>query len=351
MSSAAPLPAARPGLNAAAAQRAAGLLLAAIATLFGLVAIVFLLTRLLPNDPVLAIVGQDAPQQIYDRVHRELGLDRPMYEQFGRLVARLLRLDFGVSFLSGNPVAQDIGRTLPATIELGLLAVLLGGPVGVVLGMVAATRHGRWPDLVIRTLGLLFYSTPSFLLALIALLIFYYQLGWAEGPGQLSILHEGSVPDWSGILLVDAIRAGEWDAFRDGLAHLALPLGVLTVLNAAWFSRFCRTFALEEIGREYVLVARIKGVPERTVLWTHVFRNCLVQILTISAVALATSLEGSVLIETVFAWPGFGQYFVYGLSKGDLNTVTGCTFVVGVFFVVANMATEALFRLIDPRVR
>ena len=325
--------------------------LTAAGTVLGLVVIVFFLSRVLPNDPVISVVGADAPQDVYDRVRIELGLDQPLWYQFAVMVGRLVTLDFGKSFLTGNPVLTDVWQVLPATVELGLTAVLIGGPIGVVLGIVAAAHHGRWPDDLIRFLGLSFYSTPSFLKALIALMIFYHWLGWTEGPGRVAAYHVGVVPTRTGLLLVDSAIAGEWEIFRSALAHLVLPLSVLVLVNAAWFSRFARTFALEELGKEYVLVARIKGVPRRWVIWRHVLRNMLAQLLTVSAVAIASSLEGSVLVEAIFAWPGFGQYFVQTLLKADLNAVIGCTFLVGVFFVTANMVAERLYRRVDPRTR
>jgi peptide/nickel transport system permease protein len=326
-------------------------LIPALGTVLGLILVVFLIARILPNDPVTAIVGADAPQAVYDRVHHQLGLDRPLWQQFLTLMSGIVTLDFGNSFLTGHKVLDDIGNVLPATIELSVTAVLLGGPIGLLAGLVAASWQGRWVDTAIRFVGLTLYSTPSFLTALLALMIFYYALGWTDGPGRLAAFNVGAIPERTGLILIDALLAGDGEIFRDGLGHLVLPLSVLTLVNAAWFSRFCRTFALEELGREYVLVARIKGVRQRGVVWNHVLRNMMVQLLTISAVALASSLEGSVLVETIFAWPGFGQYFVQTLLKGDLNAVVGCTFLTGVFFVASNMVTENLFRVVDARTR
>jgi peptide/nickel transport system permease protein len=320
-------------------------------TLLGLVVLIFLIGRLLPADPVIAVVGLDAPQSVYLRVRHEMGLDQPVLIQFLRQIGAVMRLDFGVSFLTGNRVTSDIWTVLPASIELGLPALMLGAPVGIAMGVFAATRAGGLADAVLRIGGLVVYSVPAFLLSLIALLALYDDLDLGAGPGQVSAAFVDAVPPGGGFVLLRAVAGGSWALAGDVLSHMALPLLVLALVHAAWFGRFCRTLALEEINREYVLAARIKGMPERLVIWRHVFRNMRVQLLTLSAVAFASSLEGSVLVESIFAWPGFGQYFVTALGKGDMNAVVGCTFVVGLLFITCNMIAERLFRAADPRTR
>jgi peptide/nickel transport system permease protein len=240
---------------------------------------------------------------------------------------------------------------IPATIELGVLGAILGAIIGTAAGVSAGARHGSWFDSVVRVGSLVLYSTPIFWLALMSLVILYSGLGIVPGPGRLDLDYLDAVPTRSGSVLVDTLLAGRPDAFLNALAHLALPLAVLTAAEAAWFARMTRAFTLEQVNQEYVLVARAKGLSERAVVWRHIFPNIRIQLITITAVALAGSLEGAVLIEAIFAWPGFGAYFVNALVKGDMNAVLGCTLVVGLLFTVSSAVAEVLYRRADPRVR
>jgi peptide/nickel transport system permease protein len=329
--------------------RYSGAITSIFVTILGLVTLVFMIGQLLPADPVLAVIGPEAPPAQYEATRKAMGLDRPLAERYVIYLGNALTLDFGTSLISGEPVARDISVFLPATIELGLTSTILGGIVGTVFGMLAAANRNKWPDMLVRTIGLTIYSMPSFLLGLLMLLLFYVVLGWSPGPGRLSIYLEQTFAQRTGFFIIDTIIAGDWAALRNVLSHMALPLTVLAAINAAWFSRFVRTFALEEMGREYVLTARVKGLPERLVLWRHIFVNLRVQLVTISAVAIAGSLEGAVLLEAVFAWPGFGQYFVQALGKGDMNAISGCVMLTGLLFIIMNLAADRLYHMLDRR--
>jgi len=320
-------------------------------TFIGLTAITFFIGRVMPLDPVLAIVGDRAPQDVYDEVYRELGLDQPIWYQYLVFMGDLLRGDLGTSIQTSRPVVEDLLRFFPATLELATAATLVGSIIGIPAGVFAAVHQGRMIDHVVRVVSLVGYSAPIFWLGMIALLVFYAQLGWATGPGRLDIFYQGLVPRVTGLLLVDSALAGNWTVFWNAARHIALPTAVLGTYALAYIARMTRSFMLDQLRQEYVLAARVKGVPERVVIWRHVFGNVLVQLITIIGLTYASLLEGSVLTETVFAWPGIGQYITNALFKSDMNAVIGGTIVVGICFVGVNMLSDLLYRLVDPRTR
>jgi len=328
-----------------------GVLASLIMTFIGLTAITFVIGRLMPADPVLAIVGDRASQDVYEQVYLQLGLDKPIYVQYFRYLVQLLQGDLGTSIMTAQPVADDILRFFPATLELATIATLLGVFVGIPMGVLAAVHQGRWPDHIVRVIGLIGYSAPIFWLGMVALLIFYANLGWVAGPGRLDVYYDGIVEPATGILLIDAAMVGDWEIFHNALSHLILPASILGTFALAYIARMTRSFMLDQLSQEYILTARVKGMPERNVIWGHAFRNVLVQLITIIGLTYASLLEGSVLTETVFSWPGIGQYITNSLFNNDMNAVLGGTIVVGVCFVGINMLSDLLYRLVDPRVR
>jgi len=333
------------------AATALRLAVSVLLTLFGLLLATFLIARVVPIDPVLAVVGDRASAETYQRVRIELGLDQPLYVQFWRYVVLVLHGDFGRSVLTRNPVVEDIARFLPATVELATAATLIGVALGIPAGVVAAARQGRWADHAIRLVGLVGYSVPVFWLGLMALLLFYAGLGWAAGPGRLDIFYEDTVAPVTGLILVDSAIAGDWAVLRSALAHLVLPAGVLGYFSLAYISRMTRSFMLEQLGQEYIVTARAKGLSERRVLWRHALGNILVPLVTVVALSYASLLEGSVLTETVFAWPGIGSYITGSLLNIDMNAVLGGTLVVGALFIALNLLSDLLYRWLDPRTR
>ena len=193
------------------------------------------------------------------------------------------------------------------------------------------------------------YSMPIFWLGLMGLLLFYGILGWVGGPGRQGIVYDGMVPTVTGLILVDSLVAGDWAAFRDAFSHIVLPAGLLGYFSLAYISRMTRSFMLEQLSAEYVVTARVKGLSERRVIWGHAFRNILVPLVTVIALSFGSLLEGSVLTEIVFSWPGIGQYITKALLAGDMNAVLGGTVVVGTCFVALNLLSDILYRLLDPR--
>ncbi|MEM9795862.1 MAG: ABC transporter permease [Pseudomonadota bacterium] len=319
------------------------------ATMLGLLFVTFVIGRVMPIDPVLAIVGERASQETYDAVYERLGLDQPIVVQFAYYIWDVLRGDFGVSLLNARPVAEDIARVFPATLELATLGVLIGIMIGVPLGVASAVRQGSWIDQVARVVALVGYSMPIFWLGLMGLLIFYGILGWVGGPGRLDIFYQDIVPTRTGMILLDSAIAGNWDVFRNAVSHIVLPASLLGYYSLAYISRMTRSFMLEQLSAEYVTTARVKGLSERAVIWGHAFRNIRVQLITVIALSYANLLEGSVLTEIIFSWPGIGSYITTALLSADMNAVLGGTVVVGLVFICLNIFSDLLYRIFDPR--
>jgi peptide/nickel transport system permease protein len=332
-------------------RRLLGRVLSIIITLFGLMLLTFSMGRLLPADPVLAVTGSEVDKATYDRVYQELGLGDPVWQQFLSYTGKILTGDMGKSLTTGQSVSADLVAVFPATMELALTAILFGALVGVPLGVAAAANHGRLIDHVARVIGLLGHSVPIFWLGLIALIVFYAKLQWVAASGRIDILNEGMVPPITGLMLLDTALQGQWDIFKDALMHILLPGAVLGYYSVAYISRMTRSFMLEQLSQEYIVAARAKGVSRRRMIWGHAFRNIRVQLLTVLALTFGGLLEGGVLIETVFGWPGIGQYLTRGLMMNDMNVVMGAVLVIGVVFLSINIASDYLYRLLDPRTR
>jgi peptide/nickel transport system permease protein len=330
--------------------RLAGTASSLLVTLFGLVLVTFLIGRVMPIDPVIAILGDHAPEDVVARVRVELGLDKPLYIQFGIYVWHLLHGDLGHSVMTSNTVVQDIQRYFPATIELATYAIIIATLIGVPLGVLAAVRAGSKTDIGIRILCLAGHSIPIFLLALMSLLVFYAKLGWAPGTGRADVGFEGMDPVVTGFLTIDTALAQDWDAFHDALAHLAQPAGVLAYFSMAYIARMTRAFMLDALAGEYVITARAKGLSSLRVIWRHAFGNIAVRLITVLALTYAGLLEGAVVTETVFSWPGLGQYLTVSLLNADMNAVLGATLVVGLIYMALNLLADALYKLLDPRV-
>jgi len=320
-------------------------------TFLGLLFVTFLIGRVVPIDPVLAAVGDRAPAEVYERVRIELGLHLPLYQQFLVYIGKIFQGDLGHSVLTANAVTTDIARVFPATLELATAATLFGVVLGIPMGVMAAVHQGRWPDQILRVVGLFGYSVPVFWLGLMGLLLFYGRLDWAPGPGRLDVFYEGLLDPVTGVILIDSALAGAWDIFRNALAHIVLPAAILGYYSLAYISRMTRSFMLEQLNQEYITTARVKGVSEHAVIWRHALGNVRIPLITVIALSYGNLLEGSVLTETVFAWPGLGFYLTQSLLSADMNAVLGGTIVVGAVFIGINLLSDALYRLMDPRAR
>ena len=344
-----------PAVPSGATRRAAvglgGFVVVVLLTFLGLLAITFFIGRVVPIDPVLAVVGDRATPEVYEAARIEMGLDRPLIVQFVSYVGDVLTGNLGMSVSTGRPVAEDLARVFPATLEMATLGILIGVFLGVPMGVIAANRQGSWVDQTIRVVGLLGYSVPAFWLGLVGLAVFYARLGWVAGPGRIDVFYDGLVPPVTGLLTVDSLIAGDWAIFANAVSHLILPAAILGFFSLAYIARMTRSFMLDQLGQEFITTARVKGVPERRVLWVHAFRPIRVPLITVIGLSYAGLLEGSVMIETVFSWPGIGNYLTTALFNADMNAVLGATLVIGAVFIFINKISDVLYRVLDPRSR
>lgn len=322
-------------------------------TLLGLLAVTFVIGRVMPIDPVLAVLGERATEAQAAALREQMGLNDPLFAQFFYYVRDALSGDFGVSLSTANPVLDDIARVFPATLELATLGTLLGVALGIPAGVWAAAKPGSLSDQLIRVIGLAGYSMPVFWLGLMGLLLFYGQLDWVGGPGRLDasyeFMYEYDVPTVTGMVLLDTALAGEWDIHANAWSHIILPALCLASFSIAYIARMTRSFMLEQLGQEYVTTARVKGMPEWRVVWVHALGNVWAPLITVIALSYAYLLEGSVLTETVFAWPGLGAYITNALLNADMAAVMGGTVIVGTAFIGLNLLADALYRVVDPR--
>ncbi len=334
-----------------AAKQTMRLLIMVAITFFGLLLITFLIGRVVPIDPVLSVVGDKASPEVYERARIAMGLHLPLWHQFLIYIGNVLRGDLGTSVLTARPVLDDIIRVFPATLELAVTATIIGVLIGIPLGVLSAVKRGSLLDHITRIIGLLGYSLPIFWLGLMALMIFYARLDLLPGPGRIDVFYEDIVDPLTGVLLIDCIIAGEWQIFRNALSHIILPASLLGYYSMAYLSRMTRSFMIEQLRQEYVLTARVKGAAEWKVIWRHALGNCAIPLITVVALSFGTLLEGSVLTETVFAWPGLGLYLTNSLLNADMNSVLGSTIVVGSIFLGVNLFSDFLYKVMDPRAR
>ena len=318
-------------------------------TLFGLLLVTFVISRMLPADPVLAIVGDHATDEYVERVREQLGLNEPILVQFWIYFTNVIQGDLGQSIRTSQPIAQELMNVFPATLELATLGTIIGIIFGIPLGVLAAVRKDTLIDHVVRFVGLVGYSVPIFWLGLMGLLVFYAKLDWLPGPGRLDFGYEDMVTPVTGLMTVDTLISGDTDLFWNALGHLVLPASLLGYFSLAYISRMTRSLMLGQLSQEYILTARVKGVSESRIIWKHAMGNVLVPLITVIALSYGNLLEGSVLTETVFAWRGLGLYITDSIFGQDMPAVMGGTIVVGAVFIVINMLTDVAYRLLDPR--
>ncbi len=323
-----------------------------IPLLFGITLVAFVIANAIPADPINANIpaNQLNNKEIVDAFRKKWGLDKTPAEQYIIYVTNLLHGDFGISMKSHNPVSDDIKQFLPATAELATFSTLLGILIGVVFGIISAVWYNKPIDFIVRTVGLFGVSVPIFVLALLGLAIFHGQLGWAAGPGRLNA-RIGAPPVVTGLMLVDSIMAGRWDAFRDAAWHLALPSVILALYMAALISRVTRSSMLEVLSLDYMRTARAKGLNERVVVLRHALSNALMPVVTIIGLSYGNVLSGAVLTESIFAWPGIGRYMFRASTSQDFPAIMGGSILIAVIYVVVNLIVDILYYFLDPRIR
>jgi peptide/nickel transport system permease protein len=316
----------------------------------GIATIVFFVTRVIPADPVGAILGPQAPPEVVDRIKREYGFDKPVYQQYIDFIVNLLRGDLGRSISTNRPVLEDIKERLPATFELATASLLIALLIGIPVGIISAIRKDSALDHMLRIVSLFGISMPVFWLGLILLLVFYYTLGLLPGPGRLDP-YVREPPRITGLITIDSLISGNMAAFINALSHLILPASVLGYLSSAYIARITRASILETLKQDHVRFARSKGLPWREIVFRHIIRPSLIPIVTVIGLVYGSLLEGAVLTETIFAWPGLGSYLTRAMVFMDYNAIVGGVIVIALIYSIVNLVVDIIYVYLDPRIK
>lgn len=325
-------------------------LLLLVPVVIGLTVIMFAIARLLPGDPVALAAGPNATAEEIAALAAEYGLDQPIWVQYWTYVTGLVHGDLGTSLLTRRPVAADIAAYLPATLELVIAAMLIAIVVGIPLGLVTAIWRNRWPDYLSQILAIGAISMPRFFLGLLLQLVFAMWLMWLPLGGRLPIIIMPP-PRVTGFLTVDALLSGDMKAFTLALRHLTLPAIAMSLSPLATIMRMMRASSIEVMQQDYVTTARALGLPAHKIVRKYIARNAVSATLTVIGLYFGWLLGGTVLVETVFDWPGLGLYATKAIVSQDMMPVIGVALVIGLIFVLANLLIDLAYGLINPKVR
>lgn len=312
--------------------------------------VIFLIANTAPGDPALSQLGDlAASNPEYVKAFRaKWGLDLPLWERYVIFLKGIAHGDFGISIVSQRPVLDDIRDFAPATIELATISFVLSVLVGIPLGILAAVKRDSWIDHVARFVSLIGVSAPTFWLAFVMLAVFYGMLEIAPGPGRVDPI-AFLPPKVTGLLLIDCVLAGDWETFRDAVAHLVLPATVLAAATLGLITRTTRASMLESLSQDYVRVARAKGLSETRIVMSHALPNALIPVVTLGGLAYASLLTGAVMTETVFSWPGLGRYTFRSAVAVDFPAIMAITFIVAVVYIAINFLVDMSYAFLDPR--
>lgn len=321
-----------------------------LGVLLGVSIITFVIAQLVPTDVARLVAGDHASPAIIARVRAELGLDRPIWVQYGLYLGRLLHCDLGISIRSGRSVADELLERLPATIELAVAAFAMIMALGLSLGIAAALGARRWPDHLIRTFSTIAISAPTFWTGVLMLAIFFGWLGWLPPGGRLDpdLL---DAPSITGLYVFDGLITGRLDVVGDALRHLALPAITLALASSGSAIRLVRASMLDVLHEDYVRRARAAGLSEATVVLRYALPTALVPFVTTMALYLADLLAGAVVTEIIFGWPGLGSYTLEAIAGLDFPAIMGFTLLAAVFYTIANQLVDLVYGLLDPRLR
>ena len=311
--------------------------------------LVFLLIHAAPGDPTLMLLGEETNAAEIAKARERWGLDRPLHIQYLKFLASAAVGDFGKSFKFSEPVARVIKARLPATIELALFAIVIATLLAIPLGVWAGARPNSWMDNVGTTFGLFGISMPSFWLGIMLILLLAGVLNILPTSGRSTYGVAG--PEITGFYFLDSLLQKNGPALWDALTHIFMPALALGVNMLGILMRVTRSSVLEVMNEEYVVAARAKGLAEKNVIWRHVTSNALIPVVTVVGLELGTLLSGSIIVETVFAWPGGGSLLITALNARDYPLVTGLVMTYTAAFVLINLIIDALYAIIDPRIR
>ena len=320
-----------------------------IPTFIGVTLLTFSLIRLVPGDPIELLVGERGinPER-HAMLRAELGLDRPLLEQYGIYMWDVLQGDLGRSVVTRKPVIEEFFTLFPATVELATCAMILALLIGLPAGILAATRRGTAFDHMVMGASLTGYSMPIFWWAILLILAFSVNLGWTPVSGRISVLY--FIQPITGFMLIDTLLSDEPGAFTSAVRHLILPAIVLGTIPLAVIARMTRSSMLEVLGEDYMRTARAKGLAPLRITGLHGLRNALIPVVTVIGLQVGVLLTGAILTETIFAWPGIGKWLIEAIRRRDYPTLQGGVLLVAVTVIMVSLAVDILYGIINPRI-
>ncbi len=325
-------------------------LLYLIPTVFGITLVAFSFIRLLPGDPVLLMAGERgvSPER-YAEITAQLGYDKPIWQQYLSYLNQLAHGDLGNSLVTKKPVLAEFLTLFPATVELGLVAIIIATLIGVPVGVIAAIKRGSWFDQISMTGALVGFSMPIFWWGLLLIILFSGILQWTPVSGRISLMY--FFPPVTGFMLIDSLLSGQKGAFLSAISHLILPAVVLATIPLAVIARQTRSAMLEVMGEDYVRTARAKGLSPTRVIGVHALRNAMIPVITTIGLQIGVLLAGAILTETIFSWPGIGEWMIDSISRRDCPVVqSGLLLIAGIVMIV-NLLVDLTYGLINPRIR
>ena len=320
-----------------------------IFTLLGLSVVIFVVSHIAPGDPARLAAGPFATAEMVEHLKEKLGLDKPLLEQYGIFLTQLLKGDLGQSIRTRRSVREDLARFFPATLELVLVSLSFAVLTGILLGVLSAVHQNRWIDHLSRLISISGLGLPAFWLALMLQLLFVLELDLLPGGGRIGMI----VPKPTAItrlFLIDSLLTGNWVAFKSALRHIILPALSLSFPALASIIRISRADVLDTLRQDFVTTARAKGLVEKLVIWKHVLKNSLISTVTMIGLRFGWMLGGTILVETVFDWPGVGLYAVTSATHSDFQPIMGAALLIGLSFAIANLIVDLSYSILDPRI-
>jgi peptide/nickel transport system permease protein len=324
-------------------------LLSFIPVLLGVTIIVFSFIHLIPGDPAAAMLRENAPPEVAQRIREQLGLDKPLYEQYMIYMDRTLHLNLGESLVTHIPVASELANRFPATAELAISAMLVAILVGIPLGIVSSVRRNSWIDTLSMLLALVGVSMPIFWLGLMVSMLFGVTLHWLPFQSRTGI--DVTIDRVTGFLVIDTLLSGNLQNLTDVLKHLVLPAVVLATVPMSILARMTRASMLESLNQDYIRTAHAKGLRERVVVVRHALKNAMLPVVTIIGLQVGFLLSGAILTESIFSWPGIGRWLYDEIQLRDYPVIQGTILFIAVIFVLVNLIVDLSYAYLDPRIR
>lgn len=324
-------------------------LLWAIPTLIGVSVLVFSMVHLAPGDPALVMLGEHANKEAVDALREQMGLNKPLLEQYFLFITNALQGDFGTSIISGEPVVVEFLERFPATVELSVVALTFATIVGLLAGIISAVKRYSLFDYFSMSTALAGVSMPVFWLGLMLIYFFSVKLGWLPVSGRLG--YEYDIDEVTGFFLIDSLLMQDYEAFWDVVKHLMLPALALGTIPMAIIARMTRASMIEVMKEDYVRTAKAKGCTHKQVIFIHALKNALMPVITVIGLMLGTLFAGSILTETTFSWPGIGKWLVNAVNQRDFPIIQSTTLIIASIFVLVNLIVDLLYAVVNPKVR